>query len=122
MFNQGQKVVCINDQFPMWVHRLFTDLLKEGITYTVREVFVGRKNWGGGEGEVGVLLVELHNPPDPRHKEKQELGFDANRFAPLQTMDEQLVEEVPEETVVMGALPSAPVADLHGGFRQTITR
>ena len=49
---------------------------------------------------MGVLLVELFNLPDPRHKEKQELGFDANRFAPLQMMDEEIVEEQPEEVVV----------------------
>ena len=100
MFHQGQKVVCVNDQFPLWVKKIYTDLPKDGVTYTVREVFVGRKNWGGGEGEVGVLLFELHNPSDPRHRDKQELGFDANRFAPLRATDEVVLEEVPEEAVV----------------------
>ena len=100
MFTQGQQVVCINDQFPMWVHKLYTDLPREGVTYRVREVFVGRKKWSGGEGEIGVLLHELHNPPDPRHKDKQELGFDATRFAPLRATDEEIEEEVPDEILV----------------------
>lgn len=100
MFTQGQKVVCVNDRFPLWVRKQYTLLPKEGVTYTVREVFVGRKKWTGGEGEVGVLLFELHNPPDPRHKDKQELGLDANRFAPLRVTDEEIVEEVPEEMFV----------------------
>lgn len=83
MFSTGQQVVCINDVFPQWVVELYVDLPKKDLTYTVRDVFVGRKKWGGGDGEVGVLLVGLYNPPDPRHKEHQELGFDSNRFAPL---------------------------------------
>jgi hypothetical protein len=88
---KGQRVVCINDTFPPIIRALYKQLPVKGVTYTIREVFLGREKIvkGGETATVGLLLEELHNPPDPFHHGKQELGFTSERFAPL--------EEVPPE-------------------------
>ncbi len=101
---KGQKVVCINDTFPDFVHTLYKQLPVKGDTYTIREVFLGREKMvrGGDSATVGLLLEELHNPPDPFYKGEQELGFSSERFAPL--------EEIPaeeEEDAAAGVLEGA---------------
>ncbi len=95
---KGQKVVCINDTFPQFVHAIYKQLPVKGNTYTIREVFLGREKVvkGGDSATVGLLLAELHNPPDPFHQGKQELGFSSERFAPL--------EELPPEEIEAGEL------------------
>jgi hypothetical protein len=89
---KGQKVVCINDRFPAVVKAIYKQLPVKGVTYTIREVFLGREKVvkAGDSATVGLLLEELVNPPDPLHKGQQELGFNSERFAPL--------EELPDET------------------------
>jgi hypothetical protein len=91
---KGQRVVCINDTFAASVRRLYKQLPTKGVTYTIREVFLGREKIraGGDSATVGLLLEELVNPPDPFHVGSQELGFSSERFAPL--------EEVPAEEAV----------------------
>ncbi|HZP60466.1 MAG TPA: hypothetical protein VFB27_09105 [Opitutaceae bacterium] len=88
---KGQKVICINDAFPQLVRALYTQLPVKDKIYTVREVYLGREKVvkGGETATVGLLLEELHNPADPFHEGKEELGFSSERFAPL--------EEIPEE-------------------------
>ncbi len=94
---KGQKVVCINDTFPNLIRALYKQLPVKGVTYTVREVFLGREKIvkGGDSATVGLLLAELHNGPDPFHAGKQELGFTSERFAPLEELPP---EEIAEET------------------------
>ena len=89
---KGQKVVCINDRFPAVVKAIYKQLPVKGVTYTIREVFLGREKVvkAGDSATVGLLLEELVNPPDPLHRGQQELGFNSERFAPL--------EELPDET------------------------
>ncbi len=93
---KGQKVVCINDTFNGFVKAVYKELPVKGTTYTIREVFLGREKVveGGDSATVGLLLVELTNPPDPFHVGKQELGFSSERFAPL--------EELPPEEAEVG--------------------
>ena len=91
----GQRVVCINDDFEPWVHDLYRALPKKDQIYTVRAVGVGRSNpqfavnddaqisITGAEFDFLILLKELINPDDPHSSAKQELGFRAERFAPL---------------------------------------
>jgi hypothetical protein len=100
---KGQKVVCINDSFPQFVRALYKQLPVKGSTYTVREVFLGREKVvkGGETATVGLLLEELHNPPDPFHAGQQELGFSSERFAPLEELP---AEEEAEEEVAAGAI------------------
>jgi hypothetical protein len=90
---KGQRVVCINDVFTDLVRTLYRELPVKDVTYTIREVFLGRETIikGGETATVGLLLQELTNPPDPFHAGGQELGFSSERFAPLQEA------EFPEE-------------------------
>ena len=88
---KGQKVVCINDTFSGFVKAVYSQLPVKGETYTIREVFLGREKVvkGGDSATVGLLLVELNNPPDPFHVGKEELGFSSERFAPLEELPPQ---------------------------------
>jgi hypothetical protein len=101
MFQTGQKVVCINDEFEPWVFDLYRSLPKKGRIYTVRAVGVGRSNpkftvnddaeihLKEAEFDILILLQELLNPDDPHSSVKQELGFRSERFAPLQEDTEE---------------------------------
>jgi hypothetical protein len=101
MFQTGQKVVCINDQFEPWVYDLYTALPKKDRIYTVRAMSAGRSNpkfsvnddaeiqLTDAEFDILLLLKELQNPDDPHSSVKQELGFRSERFAPLQTDSEE---------------------------------
>ncbi len=112
MFQTGQKVVCINDDFEPWVYDLYRSLPKKNDVYTVRSVGVGRSNptfavnddaeiqLTGAEFDMLILLKELLNPDDPHSTVKQELGFRAERFAPLQ---EDTEEEEEGELAGVGA-------------------
>ena len=110
MFSKGQKVVCINDEFPPMAKLMFTHLPKKDSVYTVRAVYIGRGNYsradsGKKDGEIGVLLEELVNPRDPSLRQglNGELGFNSERFAPLQTDEDELVASFSEseEDVVL---------------------
>jgi hypothetical protein len=105
MFQNGQRVVCIDDQFDPWVYDLYTALPRRNKIYTVRAMGAGRSNptfaltadakltISGADFDILLLLVELNNPDDPHSSIQQELGFRAERFAPLQEdLDE--MEEV----------------------------
>jgi hypothetical protein len=96
---KGQKVVCIKATFYDFVRALYPQLPSQGKTYTIREVFLGRERMvnGGETATVGLLLLELNNPPDPFHAGRQELGFSSERFAPLEELPP---EEVEDETTV----------------------
>lgn len=111
MFQTGERVVCIDDQFDPWVFDLFKSLPKKNSVYTIRSVRPGRSNPDfsvdddaklsitHAEFDILVLLEELHNPDDPHSTIKQELGFRAERFAPLEENEMEL-EEV--ETIGFG--------------------
>jgi hypothetical protein len=88
----GQEVVCVNDYFPGPLAKYYTALPVKGKTYTIRAVYLGRAIMHGAkpgvsDGEVGVLVKELVNPPDPRNRHGLELGFKSERFRPLQETD-----------------------------------
>lgn len=112
MFKTGQQVVCINDDFEAWVYDLYRALPKKDSIYTVRSVGVGRSNpkfavnddaeiqLMDAEFDMLILLKELLNPDDPHSSVKQELGFRAERFAPLL---EDEAEEEEGELVGVGA-------------------
>ena len=89
-----QKVVCINDTFTPIIRAMYQQLPVKGDTYTIREVFLGREKIvkGGDSATVGLLLEELHNPEDPFHEGKQELGFSSERFAPVAELPDEEVE------------------------------
>lgn len=111
MFQTGQRVVCIDDHFEPWVFDLYKSLPKRNSTYTVRALGPGKSNpqfalskeaklfISGADYDILILLEELHNPDDPHSSIKQELGFRADRFAPLQ---EDLEENEAVELVGFG--------------------
>ncbi len=98
----GQKVVCIDDKFPAWVHEIYLALPVKGVTYTIREVAPGRgifvvigedgkpvRDAGGDrQPEIQILLAELHNPEDPQCPGR-EIGFRSDRFAPLEEIESE---------------------------------
>lgn len=111
MFDVGQKVVCIDDTFAPWVYDLYKALPKKNSSYTVRMMAPGRSNPEFVVGEdakmtmthadfdIVLYLEELHNPNDPHASIEVELGFKAERFAPL----EELVEtETAREAMKVG--------------------
>ncbi len=111
MFQNGQRVVCIDDSFEPWVFDLYKSLPKKNSTYTVRAMGSGRSNpqfvvdddanlsISAADYDFLLLLDELHNPDDPHSTIKQELGFKAERFAPL---EEDLEENREMATVGFG--------------------
>ncbi len=96
MFAPGQKVACVDDQFPLGIEKIYVALPKKDVIYTVRDLVPG-VSLQNTEGETALYLVELVNPAN-RHG--IEYGFNAERFAPLETDDETIEEAVPEETYI----------------------
>ena len=95
----GQKVVCINDSFPGPIRKLYTAVPVKGTTYVIRSVYSARgiafpSKPGAADGEIGLLLVGLRNPPDPKNKHGQELGFNAERFRPLDELQQENEAEI----------------------------
>ena len=84
----GQQVVCVDDRFPGPLAKYYDQLPVKGRTYTIRAVYIGRRVMhtkpGAADGEIGLLLKELLNKPDPRNIHGQELGFNSERFRPLE--------------------------------------
>lgn len=111
MFQNGQRVVCIDDRFDPWVYDLYKELPRRNKIYTVRAMGAGRSNptfsltddakltISGADFDILLLLAELNNPDDPHSSIKQELGFRAERFVPLQ---EDLEENEEVELVGFG--------------------
>jgi hypothetical protein len=91
MFLPNQKVVCIDGKFPLGIEKFYHELPKEGATYTIRDIVPG-VGLTGDEGEVAVYLCEITGPLNAHGIER---GFRAERFAPLQTTEEEAVEEMP---------------------------
>ena len=101
MFAPGQKVACVDDQFPLGIEKLYTALPKKDTIYTVRDLVPG-VSLTNTEGETALYLVELVNSAN-RHG--VEYGFNAERFAPLETSEDELEETLWEEKQVEEAVP-----------------
>ncbi|MDX1950782.1 MAG: hypothetical protein SFY81_01290 [Verrucomicrobiota bacterium] len=83
----GQKVVCVDDKFPLGIEKFYNALPKENETYVVRGTTVGI-SLQGEEGELCVYLVGLQNPcsTTPPYRER---GFKCERFRPLEEIQEE---------------------------------
>src|SRR4029077_17175308 len=90
MFLPNQKVVCVDGKFPLGIEQLYSELPKEGSTYTIRDIVPG-VGLTGEEGETAVYLCEITGPLNAHGIER---GFRADRFAPLQTIEEEAEEEL----------------------------
>ena len=88
MFHPGQKVVCVNGQFPLGIEKFYTEVPKEGSTYTIRDIVPGI-SFRLEEGEISVYLIEITGPINAHGIER---GFNVERFAPLnQSTDDEVV-------------------------------
>jgi hypothetical protein len=76
MFEPGQKVVCVDDVFPVGIRDFYNALPRAGKTYTVRDIVPGQ-DWKLN-GQPAVYLVELENRPNEHGIEP---GFACRRFA-----------------------------------------
>jgi hypothetical protein len=85
----GQKVVCVDDKFPLGIEKFYTALPRAGVTYVIRDVSLG-VSLQLEPGEVAITLVGLVNPcsDTPPYPER---AFRAERFRPLD--DERLRQE-----------------------------
>jgi hypothetical protein len=96
MFTKGQRVVCINDTFPPAIAAMYAQLPVKGHNYRVRDVYLGQESPKAKDATCGITLYELRNPPD---KQLREIGFNSERFAPLEELPEVHVEEELAHTV-----------------------
>jgi hypothetical protein len=92
MFEEGEKIVCINDTFESLHRKIYRELPKKGVVYTVRECSLGRLKTGATNPGVSyrILLEEISNDLDPYMDEAmaEELGFRSDRFAPVTRIEE----------------------------------
>lgn len=111
---KGDKLVCIDDNFPAWARATYSVLPVKDSIYTVRHLEQGliptnfikigseedlriRQERGHlpgksplnatGEFTIAILLEELHNPI--HEDSKLELAFSLSRFRPLEEVSEQ---------------------------------
>jgi hypothetical protein len=90
MFDIGQRVVCVNAQFPRAVLNYLRNLPQPGGIYTVRDL-IPAQAWDGS-GTCAVLLSEVRNPPAPHRKQWGECGFDPGRFRELTPEEVEAME------------------------------
>lgn len=97
MFEPGQTVVCINDQFDAIQKTTIPNLPKKELKYTVRDAFQVTRN-GTASGIWALHLVEITNPEltHPSGLGTFEPSFAATRFTELaeNTMAEEEIEKL----------------------------
>ena len=81
--NKGQKVVCINDKYL----KPIVNPIKKDETYTIRDFIKGYRPDGGYAP--AVYLEEIRNIIFLGH----EIGYDAARFRPLDSVPGKVAEE-----------------------------
>jgi hypothetical protein len=93
-FNIGDKVVCVDDKFPPDISKLYDALPVKDTTYVVRDIRLGINLTL--EGDVSVLLIGLVNPKADS-KANLERGFRADRFRPLEELQNENSKTVEKE-------------------------
>jgi len=85
-YSVGDKVVCIDDQFPLGIEKLYDQLPVKDKVYVVRDIRLGValdcKN-----GAASVLLVGLVNPK-AESRAALERGFNSDRFIKLSELQD----------------------------------
>ena len=91
MFAPGQKVACVDDQFPLGIEKIVHRAAEKGCRFIPSATLCRASAWQNAEGETALYLVELVNPAN-RHG--IEYGFNAERFrAAGETDEDELAEE-----------------------------
>ena len=96
MFEEKEKVVCINDSFTSHLRQYYNDFPVKNEIYTIRELTPGRSL--DGRTTMMVTLDEIINPVQGNNN--YERGYEASRFAPLipPDLDEiDIEEDLPDE-------------------------
>lgn len=88
-----KRVTCINDKFDPDVAKLFETLVKEGVTYTVRDSFRTRNG-------PAYHLVEITNPKVELDGFLFEPSFHQDRFVEENVLDE-LFEEINQNQLIL---------------------
>lgn len=84
MFDVGQKIVCVNDNFINAIieNAFYVNLPEKDKTYTVRDIIPAHSYNGGTKANTcAVLLEEIVNPSNGYDVEN---GFSPMRFVPLE--------------------------------------
>ena len=100
-FNVGDKVVCVDDKFPPDIGKLYDALPVKDSTYVVRDIRLGINLTL--EGDVSILLIGLVNPK-AESKANLERGFRADRFRPLEEIQEENRNTVVETKEILQPL------------------
>ena len=85
-YNVGDKVVCVDDKFPVGIEKFYDQLPVKDQTYVVRDIRLGA-GWDM-QGDISVLLIGLVNPK-AESKAGLERGFRADRFRPLEELRDE---------------------------------
>lgn len=103
MFKNGNRMVCIDDVWPVWVKMFYTQLPKKGSIYTLRDFDMGcNPNTASENSDKSLLLsgskeytVWVHECVNPIHPiSKKEPGFSAKRFAPIENISIEQAEHL----------------------------
>lgn len=92
MFNVGQKVVCVNDDYSrsrVQAHTpasSYSQLPKKGVVYVIRGMFLTYIT-----KSPALLLIGVVNPRHP--VSGNELGFDVSRFRSLEEMKQSATNQ-----------------------------
>ena len=90
-FFPGQRVICIDDKFPLQVLDWASNLPRKGAIYTIRAIGRGPSIYNG-DLKFGVYLEELENG---------RFGFFASRFAPIAEKSDVAQQATTLESIVM---------------------
>lgn len=94
MYSLGDKVVCMDEDYPDWALDLYDQLPMKGKTYTIRNVSIGRSDiddQGTDSLVVSYLLNEITNRNDPHFiGGKEELRFNESHFMLLEEFNKRV--------------------------------
>jgi hypothetical protein len=112
----GQKVVCVDDQFPDWVLKHYAQLPVKDVVYVIRQMQVGISA-EGEEGAVCLYLIGLSNPKStiPPYRER---GFNSERFVPLMDETDEITKD--QEDKNSGELVMVSNAPQPGGHHAKV--
>lgn len=106
-YKKGDKIVCINDEFPAWAKATYRDLPEKGKVYVCRDIVPGVVPTETVKDQTGhnplnfkgfqfasTYLEEIINTVHP--VSKQEMGFAAIRFTKLDPVktEENVKEQI----------------------------
>jgi hypothetical protein len=106
MFKIGQQVICIDDALkPGRKLPPNFKFVKKNQIYTIREIYIPKTN----SDMVALIFEEITNDVIPNLN--HELGFDSDRFRPIDTLDDSkkwadsVLQEI-EESFLVGLTES----------------